>query len=797
MPAVKAGRRVAVAIHHFARSCLGAAVFAAASVAAAAGPGPAVKDIVEFTRIVYPEPGDAGQLQAQVSPDGTSAFIVTRRANTRTDRNRYEILLLDLRPGKLAAAAAAAAAPIAVATIDPMLDNNSAYPAVQDVQWAGPRTLVFRARTSTPVFQAFKVDVVTRRLSQLTHSPTDVVSFAVSADLRRVVYTAQQDNPPLAPGGRSVVVGNQSFWAVTSGQHDMRSQLRRYQHFVAESGSRASPRKLGETFADGGTLKSPVSIAPDGRWALLPRYDRAQQLAWGQQYPLVAEATSRFGPAVTIDPLGYFARPARYVPRQFVAHRLSDGVERPVVDAPDDTIGNPRPDLLWQGTGRSVVVAGTHLPLDGPGAAERGSGSHVIEYWPDSGRWSVISELQGRLVAMRSLPLGGEGFVVTDAGGRRVFRRQADGSWMESHPPELDADPAGRGAVLAASGWSLRLKDGLDVPPDVVAEGPAGQQVQLTRLNPGVSAAWGTIRPYAWKDAKGREWNGGLLVPAGHDAGVRHPLVIQTYGFRTDRFYLDGANTSNGFTSGFAGRAFLREKILVLAFPVGASTDAPRTESGAIAASMDGVRGAIDALVESGTVDKDRIGIMGWSMTGERVLNQVTFADAPIRAATILDGDANTIFSLTVTYGVSDGIQARKATTNEGLPFGDTLATWVRNDPALHTDCVKAALRIESYGPWVRNNWDVYALLRRQYKPVEMVIIPGGTHGLMTPSERMISLQGNVDWFRFWLKGEERSEPFLWGESDVTLKDQYRRWHEMAGLKRADDARPACARKGG
>ncbi|MBE0547907.1 MAG: hypothetical protein IH627_09695 [Rubrivivax sp.] len=752
-------------------------------------------DIVEFTRIVYPEPGDAGELQAQVSPDGRRAFIVTRRANTRTDRNRYEILLLDLRPERLAAASAPA--PVAVAAIDPVLDNNSAYPAVQDLQWAGPRTIVFRARTSTPVFQAFKVDVVKRRLSQLTHSPTDVVSFAVSADLRRVVYTAQQDNPPLAPGGRSIVVGNQSFWSVTSGQRDMRAQIRRYQHFVVESGSRAAPRKLGEVFADGGTAKPPVSISPDGRWALLPRYDRARQLAWSRQYPLVAEATTQLGPAVTVDPLGYFVRPARYVPRQLVAHRLADGVERPVVDAPDDSIGKPRPDLLWRGDGRSVVVAGMHLPLATPDAAGPGSGSHVVEYWPDSGRWSVITELRGRLAALRSLPMAGDGFVVTDAGGRRVFRRLADGSWMESRPPGPEADSAGRGAVVARDTWTLRVKEGVDLPPDIVAEGPAGQQVQLTRLNPRFSPAWGTIQPYAWKDAKGREWNGGLLVPAHHGAGVRLPLVIQTYGFRADRFYLDGANISIGFTSGFPGRAFLRENILVLAFPIRPSTDAPRTESGGITAFMDGVRGAIDALVAEGLVDKDRIGIMGWSMTGERVLNQVTFSDAPIRAATIHDGDANTLFSLTVTYGASDGIQARKATTNDGLPFGDTLATWVRNDPALHTDCVKAAVRIESYGTSVLNNWDIYGLLRRQFKAAEMVVIPGGAHGLMTPSERMISLQGSVDWFGFWLKGEERSEPFVWAESDATLKDQYRRWHEMAELKRADDARPACARKGG
>ncbi|MDP1534413.1 MAG: hypothetical protein Q8L92_12635, partial [Rubrivivax sp.] len=77
------------------------------------------------------------------------------------------------------------------------------------------------------------------------------------------------------------------------------------------------------------------------------------------------------------------------------------------------------------------------------------------------------------------------------------------------------------------------------------------------------------------------------------------------------------------------------------------------------------------------------------------------------------------------------------------------------------------------------------------------VVIPRGTHGLLTPSERMISLQGNVDWHRFWLQGEQRTQAFLWGETEATLKAQYARWEQMAELKRVDDAKPGCARRGG
>jgi len=91
------------------------------------------------------------------------------------------------------------------------------------------------------------------------------------------------------------------------------------------------------------------------------------------------------------------------------------------------------------------------------------------------------------------------------------------------------------------------------------------------------------------------------------------------------------------------------------------------------------------------------------------------------------------------------------------------------------------------------DNWDIYALLRRQYKPVEMIMMPRGAHSLSRPSERMASLQGNVDWYRFWLQGEQRSELAPPAETAASLRAQYVRWNEMEGLQRRADAAPRCA----
>lgn len=760
-----------------------------------AGVGPTVQEVIEFTRIIQPVKLDDDTLQTQISPDGEQLFIVTRKADVAADRNRFEILLMDVSPARLAALKAMSAAPVPtrLLTVEAAHDKADAHPSLRDARWVGNRTIVFRARMNDEPYQVYRVDVHTRKVSQLTYAPLGVVAFDVPDDLRRVVYLTHEPNPAIAPGARSVIAGAKSFWSVHSQQDNLEAQLRRYQFYLAEAGSRTPARSLGASFAESSNGTPRASISPDGRWLLLPKYRADRQLAWGQLYPAVAEASKQDSPSLMRDPLGYYSRPASYVTRQMMVYRLSDGQERALIDAPDDSRGGnqQRTDRLWQDGGRSVVIAGTYLPRGEGGNAENAAASHIIEYWPESGEWKPIAVLKQRLQNAHAI-VGADGdFIAIDGEQRRVFRRGANGSWREVAGEALDAGPS----VDAPKSWRLQVRQALNEPPDISATGPAGQEVRLTALNPQFSAAqWGSMKAYSWTDAKGRRWDGGLMAPADFNPRRKYPLVIQSYGFSATRFYRDGSNIYDGFTSGFAGRAFLREGLLVLALPWRASSGAPSDEHGSIVAFGDGVRAAIEALVAEGLVDRERVGILGWSATGVRVLNLITFTDVPIRAATMMDGDSNTLYSMTITYAVTDGIQAMKESANQGGPFGESRERWIRNDPSLYTDCVRAALRIESYSVEPKNNWDIYALLRRQYRPVELIKFPEGAHALSRPSERMISLQGNVDWYRFWLKGERRSELVIPTETSASLKEQYARWGQMVPMKEAADAAPQCSR---
>jgi len=68
-------------------------------------------------------------------------------------------------------------------------------------------------------------------------------------------------------------------------------------------------------------------------------------------------------------------------------------------------------------------------------------------------------------------------------------------------------------------------------------------------------------------------------------------------------------------------------------------------------------------------------------------------------------------------------------------------------------------------------HWQIYAGLNLLQKPVELVIIPDDYHSLVRPWHRLTSQGGAVDWFRFWLKGEEDPDP---GKAS-----QYARWRSM------------------
>ena len=72
------------------------------------------------------------------------------------------------------------------------------------------------------------------------------------------------------------------------------------------------------------------------------------------------------------------------------------------------------------------------------------------------------------------------------------------------------------------------------------------------------------------------------------------------------------------------------------------------------------------------------------------------------------------------------------------------------------------------------------ALFRK--KPVDLIMLQAGTHVMTNPTQRLASETTNVDWFRFWLKGEEDRDP--------AKHPQYERWRALRA-QQEQGSRPA------
>ena len=110
-----------------------------------------------------------------------------------------------------------------------------------------------------------------------------------------------------------------------------------------------------------------------------------------------------------------------------------------------------------------------------------------------------------------------------------------------------------------------------------------------------------------------------------------------------------------------------------------------------------------------------------------------------------------------------------------GAPYGQDLQKWLTNAPGFNLDKVHTPIREIAFGGDILLNWESFVGLKRLGKPVELIWLPDAAHELVKPMERMTVQQGDVDWFRFWLKGEEDPDP--------AKAEQYARWRELRKLQ--------------
>jgi len=714
-----------------------------------------VSDFIRMTRLGDPQynAGAPSQgLVAKFSPDGKRFVVVLRKGNLETNTSEYSLILFETdevfrspRPRVLLSMA-----------------SSSNRPAIQNVVWRDDNdTILFLGERPGETNQLYSLQCSSKELKKLTNHPTNLSSFVAAANGGDIVFTAERPELPFVnenSARNGISITSESLSDLIAGK---RGGAEDDDHtlFIKQAGREDETRITTEGRVEPGEM----SLSPDGLRLVLQTEAVYLPDAWTEYDDRMLKAARR-PPSMPGATRSIF---------QYELVDIPTGTGRLLLDAPIPPLGGS--EMAWSPDSQSVVVSDMYLPLNIDDAAERArrkTHTFLAEVRISSRQLVKISDEDLRLVDWDAKTNN----VVCDVGRmdsltgkptrKAYFRKSSDNdnvTWSRSSLPQ--AQEKGAASLL-----NVVLVENMNQPPRIFAIAPSGGQKSLLMdLNPQFQAlALSRVEEIAWKTSRRNEVKAGLYWPVDYVAGKKYPLVIQTHAWNPDRFWIDGPWTTAFAAQALAGKGFF---VLQVPDPDWHLVETPK-EAPAAMAIYDS---AIDFLDRKGMIDPDRIGIIGFSRTYWYVTYVLTHSKHHFAAAAVADGVDYGYFQYMAFSNIDEMYAGDFDRLNGAPPFGKGLLKWLKVSPAFLMDKIETPLRIQTlYPASLLGDWHWFSGLTRLGKSVEMIYMPEGTHILEKPWDRMISQQGNVDWFCFWLKGEEDPDP--------AKADQYKRWHNLRAL---------------
>jgi dienelactone hydrolase len=724
------------------------------------------------------------------SPDDRYFFVTSERG--RLDLNRAES---SIRVYRVRDVADFLAHPGTRSELAPLWTlSKSTYksgPIISDVRWlADSSGVVFLAKTDSGNDQLFLADIHADTVEALTPENQQITGFDVH-NKQQFVYTALspaiqkeavKDRQSAAFVGTGRGLDRLIFpedWA-RRGFNDLSELWAVLDSKLARVVDTSSDHPVPIHFQGQRTL----ALSPDGRSVVTALTISDIPAEWETLYPPRFPSYPqriRGGPQ---NPDAFMGQ--RHV-SEYVLLDLYSGRAKSIAHAPIGSGAGWWSELSpadWSADGRSVAFPNSFLP-----PAKRGSPAQanqpcaVVADLVSGGlvcleRFSEATESENqsrsqRIISARFVHGNQDIVVVTYSQHRSIphsttFIRQPDGSWK--------GHPTGRESARENEFVEISITEGINSPPLLVATDKRnGTSRTVWDPNPQLrDIEIGDVSVFKWKDKTGRDWVGGLYKPPDYVPGVQYPLVIQTHGFSEQSFLPSGSYPTT----------FAAQELAAVGFLVLQVEDCPatvRTEEGSC--QVAGYESAVEQLSKTGQVNPDQIGIIGFSRSCYYVLQTLTTSNLHFKAASIADGVNHGYlqYILDIDGEDTNGL-AHDAEASIGVsPFGTGLNQWLARSPAFNLDKVTAPVEVvASNGFDVLFMWEPYAALRYLRKPVDLVIFNSDEHVFTNPAERILSQGNTVDWFRFWLKGEEDPDP--------AKTEQYARWHELRKVQERSQA---------
>ncbi len=193
---------------------------------------------------------------------------------------------------------------------------------------------------------------------------------------------------------------------------------------------------------------------------------------------------------------------------------------------------------------------------------------------------------------------------------------------------------------------------------------------------------------------------------------------------------------------------------------------------------MEAIEAIVSDLSARGIVDPTRVGMGGLSFGSEVTMWTMMHSDL-LKAASIASVQMEPAY---YWFNARPGRETFADNVRKGWNVGrpdEDPAGWKRISPALNTDRIEAPLLMQLPEQEARLSIELQSKLALA-RLGELHVFPFAPHVKVEPRQKLAAYQRNLDWFRYWLKGEIDPDP--------AKAAQYQRW-SMLGPNPASVAR--------
>jgi dipeptidyl aminopeptidase/acylaminoacyl peptidase len=538
---------------------------------------------------------------------------------------------------------------------------------------------------------------------RITDVKQGVGAFQWSPDGSQIAFLMAE---PMTEEEEAAVREKRDAWVVDE-------NLKKVQLYVTSVGADAGdkPRRLTEgDYSIGASFGGGAGFdwSPDGSSIVFGHVPRPKVDDWTEaDLSVVDVATGSVRPLAST---GAAESGARYSPDgQWIAFTASD-------DPPS-----------WAFTRRVYVVpaeGGTPRAL-----ADTHDEQPSLIGWSADGRSVLVSETYRTVGRVSAVPVDG-------------------GASVDVTPTDLMVGGASLNRSATHVGFTSQATD--RAPEVFVSRLDRFEPLQVSRVQDLHDAPLGRTEVVSWTARDGMSIEGLLTHPVGYQEGEQVPMLVIVHGGPTGVFTQSFIGSPGSYpvaTFSAQGYAILRANVRGSSGYGRAFRYANYDDWGG--GDYQDIMSGVDAMIDRGIADPDRLGVMGWSYGGYMTSWVITQTDR-FRAASVGAGLPN-LMSFAGTADVPGFIP-----DYFGGEYWDVLEKWQARSAMFNIKGVTTPTLIQ-HGEQddrvpISQAYELYNALHRQGVETKMVVYPRQPHGIREPKLQLDAMHRNVEWFNRWVK---------------------------------------------